>query len=159
MKKYIYSLVFVFALFLPISALGQSIPKPIDFGPKEELVILSGGKKHIFNVEIADTPIKQNRGLMFRDVIDPKSGMLFEFGEEKIASIWMKNTSIFLDVLFIRKDGTILKIEHSAKPYSLRSVTSEAPVTAVLELAGGAANELGIKPGDKVLHEYFSSNQ
>ena len=156
MKKLIlHSLLFA-ACVLSRPAFAQGMPKPIDFGPKQSLVIVSGDKKHTFNVEIADDPIEQERGLMFRDVIKPDSGMLFEFGEQKIASIWMKNTSIFLDVLFIRPDGTILKIEHSAKPYSLRSITSEAPVSAVLELAGGTTYQLGIKPGDKVVHDYFS---
>jgi uncharacterized membrane protein (UPF0127 family) len=128
----------------------------MDFGPRETLVINSKDTKHEFSVEVADTREERARGLMFRDVIAPTEGMLFEFEGNQTQSIWMKNTSVFLDVLFVREDGRILKIEHSAQPYSLRSITSEAPVSAVLELAGGQANALGIRPGDRVEHAYFS---
>ena len=155
MKKLILSLtIMVVAPFASI-ALADEGPAPLDFGPREALVIQSNDKTHEFSVEVADTREEQTRGLMFRNVIEPSQGMLFEFEGEEIRSIWMKNTSVFLDVLFVRADGRILKIEHSARPYSLRSMTSEAPVSAVLEIAGGQANVLGIKPGDRIQHEYF----
>ncbi len=144
-------------LFLGSAVFAQSPDDVIDFGPRESLVILSGDKTHTFSVEIADTPAKTARGLMFRDEIGLDEGMLLEFGEARIASIWMKNTNVFLDILFVRADGRILKIEHSAKPYSLRSITSEALVTGVLEIAGGQAHALGVQPGDLVQHSYFST--
>ena len=155
MKKLITSAVFVTALLSSATSYGQNMPAPINFGPREALTIVSADKQHAFNVEIADSQSERNRGLMFRDVLAPTDGMLFEFERQQVASIWMKNTSIFLDVLFVRADGRILKIEHSAKPYSLRSMTSEAPVAAVLELAGGQVNALGIKPGDRIQHSFF----
>ncbi len=144
--------------FLGVSGLAQAqgMPTPIDFGPKEKLSVVTDDTSHVFEVEVADSPEERARGMMFRDVLPNSQGMLFEFPEQQIASIWMKNTSVFLDVLFVRADGTILKIEHSAQPYSLRSMTSEAPVAAVLELAGGQALALGIEPGDKVEHEFFN---
>ena len=155
MKKLILSLtIFALAPFAAVAYADEG-PAPLDFGPREALIIQSNDKTHEFSVEVADTREEQARGLMFRNVIEPTQGMLFEFGGEEIRSIWMKNTSVFLDVLFVRSDGRILKIEHSARPYSLRSITSEAPVAAVLEIAGGRANELDIKPGDRVQHEYF----
>ncbi len=157
MKKLIIIFALMAGLLFAVSGLAQSGPKQIDFGPKEKLTIVSGDKQNEFMVEIADTPEELAYGYMFREVVGPKDGMLFEFGTEKIASIWMKNTSVFLDILFVRKDGKILKIEHSAKPYSLRSMTSEAPVSAVIELAGGQANDLGIRPGDLVKHKYFNT--
>jgi uncharacterized membrane protein (UPF0127 family) len=155
MKKMLISLSLLVTMPLSGISLAQEAPAPLDFGPRESLTIQSTDKTHDFSVEIADSPEEQARGLMFRDVIAPTEGMLFEFGGEEIRSIWMKNTSVFLDVLFVRSDGRILKIEHSAKPYSLRSMTSEAPVAAVLEIAGGQANERGIKPGDRIQHEFF----
>ena len=155
MKKLITSAIFVAALLSSGTSYGQDMPAPINFGPSEPLTIVSADKQHAFNVEIADSQTERNRGLMFRDVLAPMDGMLFEFEQQQVASIWMKNTSIFLDVLFVRADGRILKIEHSAKPYSLRSMTSEAPVAAVLELAGGQVNALGIKPGDRIQHSFF----
>ena len=155
MKKLLLSLSILSILPLSGMAFADEGPAPLDFGPRESLSIQSEDKSHEFSVEIADTREEQARGLMFRNVIAPTEGMLFEFGGEEIRSIWMKNTSVFLDVLFVRADGRILKIEHSAKPYSLRSMTSEAPVAAVLEIAGGQASERGIKPGDRVQHDFF----
>lgn len=137
---------------------AQDAPPPLDFGPREALSVLSAEQETSFDVEIADTAAERTRGLMFRDEILPNHGMLFQFETQQISSIWMKNTSVFLDVIFVRADGRILKIEHSAKPYSLRSMTSGAPVSAVLEIAGGRALELGIKPGDVVKHPFFADS-
>ena len=83
--------------------------------------------------------------------------MLFEFDKPKVATIWMKNTAVSLDIIFVRSNGKILKIEHSATPYTLRSASSEAPVAAVLELGAGQSLELGIKPGDRIAHEFFGT--
>jgi len=146
------------SLFWAKAALSDDVPTPLDFGPTEALTIISGDAKHQFNVEIADTSEERARGYMYRDVIGPTDGMLFEFERVEMAGIYMKNTSVFLDILFVRPNGRILKIEHSAKPYSLRTMTSEAPVAAVLEIAGGQAHSLGIKPGDRIEHEFFTPN-
>ncbi|MBC6403005.1 MAG: DUF192 domain-containing protein [Hyphomonadaceae bacterium] len=112
---------------------------------------------HTFNVEIADTPEEQTRGFMFREHIPSDEGMLFAFEQPRIATIWMKNTSVPLDIIFVRENGHILKIEHGAKPYSLRTASSEAPVAAVIEIAGGKVRELGIGPGDLVKHGFFGT--
>ncbi len=157
MKNFLITLAFGLTFIAPCAVAADSAPEPINFGPRETLTIVSADKQHEFNVEIADSSVERSRGLMFRDVIPVDEGMLFEFDKRQVASIWMKNTSVFLDILFVRADGRILKIEHSAKPYSLRSMTSEAPVMAVLELAGGQVNERGIVPGDVVKHSFFSS--
>ena len=138
----------------PVSA--QVNQPVIDFGPTEKLTFVSETGRHTFDVEVADTLEKQARGYMFRDEVGPQEGMIFEFAEPKIATIWMKNTGIFLDIIFVRENGKVLKIEHYAKPYSSRRSSSEAPVAAVVELAGGRARQLGIKPGDIVEHEFFS---
>ncbi|MBL4854964.1 MAG: DUF192 domain-containing protein [Robiginitomaculum sp.] len=158
MKNFVLIVIIAFGLACSsFVALAQSPQDKVDFGPKETLSVVSNDKTHTFTIEVADTPTELAYGMMFRDEIAPDEGMLLEFGEERIASIWMKNTSVFLDVIFVRADGRILKIEHSAKPYSLRSMTSEALVTGVLEIAGGQAHALGIQPGDKVQHSYFST--
>jgi len=138
-------------------AFAQDDIEAVDFGAPENLSIVSEASTHNFSVEIADTPEKQTRGLMYRDAIDPDKGMLFEYDDQDVLSIWMKNTSVPLDIIFIRKNGKILKIEHSATPYSLRSISSEATVSGVLELAGGRALELGIMPGDQVKHSFFGN--
>lgn len=114
------------------------------------LTVTSDGKSHIFTVELAKTSAEQARGLMFRTELAPDRGMIFPFSEERMASFWMKNTVIPLDIIFVRSDGTIESIAANTTPYSLDPVPSGEPVSAVLELAGGRAAELGISPDDKV---------
>ena len=146
-------------LLMAAPALAQSgQPAPLDFGPTEKLSIQSKDKTHVFNVEVADTDELQARGMMYRDGVADDAGMLFEFDKPKVATIWMKNTGIPLDILFVRPNGRILKIEHSAKPYTLRLSSSEAPVSAVVELRGGLSRQLGIRPGDIVEHGFFKTN-
>ncbi len=146
----------IFSLTIPVLAQDAKIEE-VDFGNPEALSIESDSQTHAFSVEIADSQEKQTRGLMYRDKVAPKAGMLFEYKEQGVLSIWMKNTGVPLDIIFIRQNGKILKIEHSATPYSLRSISSEATVAAVLELAGGRALELGIMPGDVVKHSFFGN--
>jgi hypothetical protein len=114
------------------------------------LCIKSGSKTHAFTVEIARSSQQQARGLMFRTELPDSKGMIFPFGEERMASFWMKNTVIPLDIIFIRKDGKIENIAANTIPYSTDPVESTAPVSAVLELRGGLTAQLGIKPGDTV---------
>lgn len=139
------------------AALAQTPPAPLDLGPPETLTIVTENGEHNFSVEIADEPAEQARGMMFRESMGDDTGMLFEFAEPKVASIWMKNTALSLDVLFVRSNGKILKIEHGATPYSERSMSSEGTVGAVLELAAGRTQALGIQPGDVVKHEFFGN--
>ncbi len=137
--------------------LAQSKPALLDLGPPENLRIVSESGTHEFKVEIADTYEEQAMGLMYRESLAADSGMLFEFEQPKVATIWMKNTGIPLDIVFVRSNGRILKIEHSAKPYSLRSASSEGVIAAVLELPGGRAKDLGIVPGDLIEHDFFGN--
>lgn len=103
-----------------------------------------------FAVEVADTPQAQARGLMFRTELNEFAGMIFPYKSPQILGFWMKNTPLPLDIIFIDEDGRIINIAAETTPYSLDSVYSERPAMAVLEIAGGRAAELGIKPGDKV---------
>lgn len=114
------------------------------------LCITSGAKTHTFTVEIASTPPQQAKGLMFRTELPDDRGMIFPFGEDRMASFWMKNTVIPLDIIFIRGDGRIENVAANTVPYSTIPVESTGPVTAVLELRGGLSAELGIKAGDRV---------
>jgi len=114
------------------------------------LTITSAGKKHRFTVEVARSSDEQATGLMNRQTLAPDRGMIFPFDEIRVASFWMKNTLIPLDMVFVRADGTIANIEANTVPLSLEPVYSIEPVAAVLEIAGGRAEELGIKAGDKV---------
>jgi uncharacterized protein len=114
------------------------------------LTIASAGKIQKFRVEVARTEAEQARGLMFRDRLAPDAGMIFPMNPPRVASFWMKNTFIPLDMIFIRADGTIARIAAETVPYSLTPVSSGEPVAAVLEIAGGRAGELGISEDDKV---------
>jgi uncharacterized membrane protein (UPF0127 family) len=107
-------------------------------------------KTHNFTVEMAQSDEEQARGLMFRTQLAPDAGMIFPFPEDKIASFWMKNTVIPLDIIFVKRDGTIESIATNTTPYSLDAVISGAPVASVLEIAAGRAAELSIAAGDKV---------
>jgi uncharacterized membrane protein (UPF0127 family) len=120
----------------------------------EVTVQTRGGAKR-FHVEVARTVAQQERGLMFRTDLPADGGMIFlpypaGGGGPREASFWMKNTPSALDILFIRPDGTIARIAENAVPYSVEPVKSGEPVSAVLEINGGTAAELGIAAGDKV---------
>ncbi len=114
------------------------------------LSIQTSDARHDFIVELAENAAQQAQGLMFRTQLAPDKGMIFPFPEDRIASFWMKNTVIPLDIIFIRRDGTIESIAANTTPYSLASVRSNEPVATVLEIAAGRAAELGIEPGDLV---------
>lgn len=118
---------------------------------------VSGGEARKFQVEVARTDQEKSVGLMFRTKLADDAGMLFPYGPPQTITMWMRNTYIPLDMLFIHADGTIARIEVNTEPLSERIIDSGVPVSAVLELAGGAAERLGIKPGDKVSHPFFKA--
>lgn len=117
--------------------------------------IVGVGGEHVFQAEVAETQAEQARGLMYRTDLVANSAMLFApyppgGGEPRETSFWMKNTPTSLDILFIRPDGTIARIAENTVPFSEAPVPSGEPVSAVLELRGGRAGELGIGEGDRV---------
>jgi uncharacterized membrane protein (UPF0127 family) len=113
------------------------------------LTIRSRTGLHRFTVEIAATPDQQERGLMFRKSIAPDRGMIFPYEPPQEVAFWMKNTLIPLDIIYIRADGTIARIVN-AEPMDITPLPSGEPVSAVLEIGGGRAAQLGIKEGDRV---------
>jgi uncharacterized protein len=115
-----------------------------------DLTVSSRGEEHRFRVEVAATPQQQQRGLMFRTEMGADEGMIFPLPQVRMASFWMRNTVIPLDIIFIGPDNRVLNIAAMTTPYSEESVPSIAPAKAVLELNGGRAAELGIAPGDLV---------
>ena len=92
---------------------------------------------------------------MYRRSLAPDRGMLFDFARVQPISMWMQNTYIPLDMIFIRADGSIARIAENAEPLSTRTIPSGEPVLAVLEVIGGTAARLGVKPGDRVEHPLF----
>lgn len=115
-----------------------------------DLVVDRGGRKIPFRVEVAASPEAQARGLMFRTELGDFEGMIFPSGTPQPRSFWMKNTPLSLDIIFIGPDGRIANIAADTVPYSLDSVSSDGPASAVLELRAGRAKALGIVPGDRV---------
>ena len=123
----------------------------------EPLTIATDGDATMFTVEIADTDMTRERGLMFRQRLPEGHGMLFDFGEPRPVSMWMKNTYIPLDMLFIRTDGKIAYIAENTVPKSLDTIGITEPVLAVLELPAGTAKKKGIRTGDVVYHRLFNN--
>ena len=123
--------------------------------PFESLNIVTQSGKHRLDVEVMRTPDEQARGLMFRQSMADTSGMLFDFGLDRPVSMWMKNTYISLDMVFITADGTVNRVEERTEPLSERTIASGAPVRAVLELNAGVARTLGMRSGDKIVHSMF----
>ena len=113
------------------------------------------GQRQAFRVEVARNDADRAQGLMFRRSMPADQGMLFDFGRVEPVSMWMQNTYLPLDMLFIRADGTIARIAPNTEPLSTRTIPSGEPVLSVLELNAGTAAKLGIKPGDRVEHPMF----
>lgn len=126
--------------------------------PRERLELVTGSGTHVLDVEIAETPQEQALGLMFRTGLPDDQGMLFPHKTPRELTMWMRNTYIPLDMVFILADGTVHRIEARTEPFSERIIASEGEVSAVLEIAGGAAARLGLKPGDKVRHRIFGTD-
>lgn len=123
--------------------------------PAHELTIRTKTGDRHYRVEIADTQQQQERGLMHRRALAKDGGMLFVQQRERVMRMWMKDTPIPLDMLFIDRHGKIVYIAHNAAPNSADIITTPTLVRAVLELAGGSAKARHIEVGDPVIDEYF----
>ncbi|GAB4575222.1 MAG: hypothetical protein Tsb008_15180 [Rhodothalassiaceae bacterium] len=144
------------ALVLPGRATGQagSGPQSLPHGP---LIIETAAGPVALSVELADDETERATGLMYRTEMADDHGMLFDMGLPVLASFWMKNTPMALDLIFIRADGLIANIERG-EPFRLQPpIHSRGRVLGVLELKAGRAAALGIAPGDLVRHPLFRS--
>jgi len=119
-------------------------------------LVTERGEKQIM-VEITESNDEKMRGLMFRTNLPDDQGMLFFYDQPQDITMWMRNTYIPLDMVFINPDGTIHRIEVRTEPLSERIISSQGNVVACLELAGGASVRLGLKPGDVVRHKLFKN--
>lgn len=118
-------------------------------------ITTADGSTHTFRIEAAKTDQERMQGLMYRQSMPADQGMIFDFKENQLVTMWMKNTYIPLDMLFIRSDGVIARIATNTEPLSTRTISSGEPVLAVLELNGGVTARLGIKAGDRVEYPLF----
>ncbi len=136
---------------------GGAQAEPAVEAATEKLEIATASGTVTLDIEIADTPARQALGLMYRTQLPPGAGMLFLHDGSRELSMWMRNTYIPLDMVFIRADGTVHRIAAMTEPHSEEIIPSRGPVSAVLEIAGGSAARLGLKPGDKVRHRHFGT--
>ena len=149
-----FSLLSAVLLFTVLGAIAQA---QLATFPTAELTIVSAGGPHKFAVELATTPAQMEQGLMFRQRLAADAGMLFDYRAPAMASMWMKNTLIPLDMLFVDDRGRIINIHERAVPGSLDPIAAAAPARAVIELNGGTAARLGIRPGDRVVFPIFGN--
>ena len=151
----------VLILLLTAGAAGSSADEATNAflaGLDRSALVIStaAGENHKFDVWLVRSPAERARGLMFVESLDPGRGMLFLYPQPQIVGMWMRNTLIPLDMLFIEANGNIAYIAENTVPHSLDTVSADVPVSAVLELRGGRTGELGIRVGDDVRHAFFS---
>ena len=145
----------VVASFIALCAIGVGGARAASVQPLE---IVTKNGVHVFSVEMATTEQEKETGLMYRKELADGKGMLFDFSPEQEVSMWMKNTYISLDMIFIKADGRILRIAENTEPLSTKIIPSNGPVKGVLEVIAGTAQKYGIKPGDRVAHPLFNAH-
>lgn len=144
------------ALSAPITGLVPAAPAAAQDAAKTEPLTIHGkdGTRR-FDVEVMRTDADRSRGLMFRRAMAANHGMLFDFERTEPVAMWMKNTYLPLDMVFIRSDGTIAHVAADTEPLSTAIIQSPEPVLSVLELNAGTAAKLGLRAGDRVEHPLF----
>lgn len=144
------------ALFCIIALLSMIIVAPLSAKMRSDrLWLVTQTGEVAIDIEVAETAQEKALGLMFRTTLGDHEGMLFPAERQQELSMWMRNTYIPLDMVFIRADGIVHRIEVRTEPFSEKVIGSQGPVAAVLELPGGATERFGLKPGDRVRHPLF----
>lgn len=128
----------------------------VDGRPAEELWIETPQGRFRFTAEIADEPHERSQGLMFRETMPPTHGMLFDFGQTRIINMWMRNTPLSLDMVFLDRQGKVIRVAERTTPFSEAIITSGGPAAFVFEINGGVASLIGLKPGSRIDHRFFA---
>ena len=135
------------------------VPSLAQHLPASPLLVLNGNRApEIFRVEVARSESEQEIGLMYRQALEPRAGMLFPFRFARPAVFWMKNTYIPLDMVFVARSGRVESVLENVEPLTLTPRSSRGPVLAVLELAAGSARQYGIGRGVLVCHAGLRPN-
>lgn len=157
MARLMYWLIGVaFAAILAFSPAAPRAQSPLSFA-KSSVVIVTKSGRHKFEVELAENEAQREYGLMFRREMAPDAGMLFDYEVPQRTAMWMKNTILPLDMLFIDARGRIINVVERAIPGSLTVIPSRGKILGVLELNAGTVAHLGIKTGDTVEHKIFGN--
>jgi uncharacterized membrane protein (UPF0127 family) len=143
----------VVAAIVALCAFSGFPARAASFQPLE---IVTKNGVQVFSVEMATTEQEKETGLMYRKEVPDGKGMLFDFSPPQEVSMWMKNTYVSLDMIFIRADGRILRIAENTEPLSTRIISSQGLAKGVLEVVAGTAKKYGIEPGDRVGHPLFN---
>ena len=138
-----------FILLLGVT-LFSSVKMALPSCEKNELSIISNGFNLIFDVEIANTPAKRAKGLMYREFLGIKNGMLFIYDKPRQLVFWMKNTPLSLDIIFFDKNGLIRSIYENAEPFSDKQIFGGIDLIGAIEINGGQTSQLGIAVGDSI---------
>jgi uncharacterized membrane protein (UPF0127 family) len=141
-------------VFLCASLAALAIDEPPQ-GNLERLEIVTASGTHEFSVEVMRSGLQRERGLMFRRFLPQDRGMLFDFEAERPVMMWMKNTYLPLDIIFIGRAGKVVGLAENTEPLSEKIIPSGAPAYGVLEVNGGTAARIGLKIGDSVRHPLF----
>lgn len=141
---------FFLSLVMPVAAKSPSFELSL-------LQIETTSGIYKYTVELAENARQKSYGLQFREKLEPGTGMLFNFKRNSVINMWMKNTLISLDMIFILENGRIQYVAEGTTPKSLNIVTSGQKAWAVLEVAAGTASRLGLKAGDLVKHDIFAN--
>jgi uncharacterized protein len=159
MMLFMKRILLALALLLPSLAGAQpGVDRPQPRLPEEPMVIVTrDGTRHSFRAEMAVQPQDQMIGMMFRTSMAPDDAMIFDWGAPRESSMWMRNTLIPLDMLFVSADGRIHRIHERAVPQSLATIDSRGPVRATIEVAGGTAERLNLRVGDRVHQRIFGN--
>lgn len=153
MRTHVLNIFFLFLFVIALPACSEAD----EFRKDAVRIKTASGDEMVFYVEIAQTKVQQQKGLMHRPYMPEDAGMLFVFNGEGNRTFWMENTLIPLDMIFIKEDGTIAHIHSMAKPQSRDLISSGQPVSAVLEINGGLSDQFGIRVGDKVISPFFKN--
>ena len=140
---------------MALAATWLMAPLPVGSAEQQTLEIVSKSGVHVFTVELAVSDEERQKGLMFRRSLPESQGMLFDFKADQNVSMWMRNTYVSLDMIFIRGDGRIQRIAENTQTESDRIIPSGGPVRAVLEVVAGTAKKFGIAAGDRVASPIF----
>ena len=157
--------VLLFSLAMGLAATGIGLPRAgvpasareVEF-PSSRLTIETTMGRFEFTVELADTRARRIQGLQHRRTLAADAGMLFDYMESRPVAMWMKNTVVPLDMLFIDAQGRVAHLVENTEPLSLTPILSGEPVRAVLELNAGTARRLGIRTGDRIHHPIFDAS-